>query len=170
MINNRNPMMKKCQAHEKRWRDFCIDKNLEERWLEELNDLNSFNLISICEGHLAPNKNTLSKYSHINLKLKESLLPGFLKDWETLRPDILNEIHNLFQKGDTYFNLELRFKLRAGRGRLVYQEELTLKMRRFKLRTAEAMDPEIYQWFDQSVASIKALDQIVQEWHHTKMS
>ena len=163
-------MTKDCQSHEKRWGNLCVDKNLEDRWLEDLNHLSAFNLISICEGHPAPGKNTLSKYTHINLKLKERLLPGFLKDWETLRPEILNEIHHLFQKGDTYFNLELRFKLRAGRGRLVYQEELTLKMRRFKPRTSEEMDSESYQWFEQSVESIKTLDIIVQEWHHTKLN
>jgi hypothetical protein len=159
---------KECQAHEKRWRDLCVDKNLAEHWLEILNDLSAFNLISICEGHHSQPKNSPSKFAHINLKLKEELLPGFVKDWETLRPEILNEVHRLFQKGDTYFNLELRFKLRAGRGRLVYQEELTLKMRRFQARNSELMDGESFQWFEQSVESIKALDHIILDWYHDK--
>ena len=161
-------MHKDCQAHEKRWRDFCVDKNLEESWLESLNNLSALNLISICEGHFAGRRNPASKFAHITLKLKEELLPGFVKDWETLRPEVLNEVHRLFQKGDTYFNLELRFKLRAGRGRLVYQEELTLKMRRFHARSSEPMDPECTQWFEGSILSIKALDQIVFAWYHNK--
>lgn len=161
-------MIKDCQAHEKRWRDICVDKNLEEVWLEELNDLEVFNLISICEGHNAQRRNPSSKFPHINLKLKEKLLPGFVKDWETLRPEVLNEVHRLFQKGDTYFNLELRFKLRAGRGRLVYQEEMTLKMRFFQARVSEEMDSETYHWFAQSVESIKDLDQIILNWHQNK--
>jgi len=158
---------KECQAHEKRWRDFCVDKNLAEIWLEELNNLKTLNLISICEGHYDQKSHTSSKFTHINLKLKEVLLPGFLKDWETLRPGVLNEVHNLFQKGDTYFNFELRFKIRTGRGRLVYQEELVIKMRRYQPRISKEMDVECHQWFDQSVASIKALDDIILEWHQS---
>jgi hypothetical protein len=154
-----------CRTHEKRWRDFCVDKNLQESWLEDLNDLKALNLISICEGHYIQKSPTSSKFSHINLKLKEALLSGFLKDWETLRPDVLNEVHNLFQKGDTYFNFELRFKIRTGRGRLVYQEELVIKMRRYQPRVSEEMDSECHHWFDQSVASIKALDDIILKWH-----
>jgi len=158
---------KECQAHEKRWRDFCVDKNLEEIWLEDLNNLKTLNLISICEGHYGQKSHATSKFTHINLKLKEVLLPGFLKEWETLRPGVLNEVHNLFQKGDTYFNFELRFKIRTGRGRLVYQEELVIKMRRYQPRVAKEMDAECHQWFDQSVASIKALDDIILEWHQS---
>lgn len=161
-------MTKDLQAHEKRWRDYYVDKNLEERWLETLNDLDAFNLISICEGHFAQQKSSSRKFPHISLKLKEQLLLGFVKDWDTLRAEVLNEVHQLFQKGDTYFNLELRFKLRAGRGRLVYQEELGLKLRCFQARMSVAMDSGSYQWFDQSIESIKALDQIIWDWHLAK--
>ena len=163
-------MYKDCQAHEKRWRDYCVDKNLDERWLEELNDLATLNLISICEGHCIPHKQSSSKFPHINLKLKDKLLPGFVKDWDTMRPKVLNKVHQFFQKGDTFFNLELRFKLRAGRGRLVYQEELTLKLRCFKARDSENMDTESYLWFEQSVESIKSLDNIFSGWYETKMN
>ena len=81
---------------------------------------------------------------------------------------MLNEVHTLFEKNDTYFNLELRFKLRAGRGRLVYQEELTVKMRSFRARVSEEMDANSYHWFEQSVEAIKTLDQIINNWHHAK--
>lgn len=159
-------MIRDCRPHEKRWRDFCVDKNLQEGWLEDLNELKALNLISICEGHYAQKTHPSSKFPHINLKLKEELLPGFLKDWETLRPGVLNEVHNLFQKGDTYFNFELRFKIRTGRGRLVYQEELVVKMRRFQPRESEEIDPECARWFEQSIESIQVLDDIIFKWHH----
>ena len=44
-------LRRRCRDHEKRWRDFCVDKNLEEDWLERLNSLKAFTLIGICEGH-----------------------------------------------------------------------------------------------------------------------
>jgi hypothetical protein len=159
---------KPCQDYERRWRHFCVDKNLKDGWLERLNDLKGFNLVSICEGHYQQRKYPSGKYPHINLKLKEQYLPGFAKGWEQLRPAVLNEVHKLFQKGDTYFNLELKHKLRAGIGRLVYQEDLTVKMRRYQARLTEEMDPESAAWFDQCVGSIECLDEIVVGWFEAK--
>ncbi len=167
-MGSKHTMIRDCQTHEKRWRNYCVDKNLDEHWLEELNSLKAFNLVSICEGHYSQSKNPSKRFAHITLKLKVSLLPGFVKDWETLRSEVLNEVHNLFEKNDTYFNLELRFKLRAGRGRLVYQEELTLKMRNFGARISEEMDANSYHWFEQSVGAIKTLDQIIKNWYQAK--
>ncbi len=153
-----------CQEHERLWRDYCVDKNLDNVWLERLNSLKSFNLVSICEGHYKQYKNPSGKYPHINLRLKEQYLPGFAKEWEDLRPAVLNEVHKLFQKGDTYFNLELKHKLRAGIGRLVYQEELTMKMRCYHARVSEDLDLESSVWFENSVERIECLDEIVFNW------
>jgi hypothetical protein len=67
--------------------------------------------------------------------------------------------------GDTHFNLELKFKLRAGRGKLVYQEELNLRMRCFESRSSEEMGEETSRWFEESVGRIEALDAIVVAWY-----
>lgn len=159
-----------CQDYERRWRDFCVDKHLEDHWLERLNSLKGFNLVSICEGHSTQKHGTAGKYPHIYLKLKEKYLPSFAKDWGELRPVFLNEVHKLFQKGDTYFNLEFKLKLRAGIGRLIYQEELSLKLRRYQARTSAEMDADDHTWFEQSVESIEAFDHHVIKWAHGKSS
>jgi hypothetical protein len=161
---------KVCLDHERRWRDRCVDKNLKDVWLERLNALKSFNMVSLCEGHVRLFKNPSSKYPHINLKLKDQYLPGFAKEWVDLRPAILNEVHNLFQVGDTYFNLELKHKLRAGIGRLVYQEELTIKMRRYQPRFSEELKPEDAAWFDQCVDRIERLDKIFSDWFENQVA
>lgn len=163
-----NDDIKVCQDHERRWRDRCIDKNLQDVWLERLNALKNFNMVSICEGHHRLYKNPSSKYPHINLRLKELYLPGFSKDWADLRPAILNEVHNLFRVGDTYFNLELKHKLRAGIGRLVYQEELTIKMRRYQPRVSEEIKPDDAVWFEHCVDCIERLDEIVSAWFENR--
>lgn len=64
---------------------------------------------------------------------------------------VLEEVNRLFQTGDTYVNLELKFKLRQGMGRLVYQEDLTLRVHGRQPRTSEDMDAETHNWFQQSV-------------------
>jgi hypothetical protein len=156
---------RRCRDHEKRWRDFCVDKNLEEDWLERLNSLKTFTLIGICEGHHNQRAASDSKFPYIGLRLKDQLLPGIARNWEELRVAVLNEVHKLFQAGDTQFNLELKFKLRAGRGKLIYQEELALRMRSFQVKDSEEMDAETGEWFEQSVKRIEALDSVVLAWH-----
>jgi len=160
---------KKCRDFERRWLDFCVDKNLQDDWLNRLNNLKAFSLIGICEGHHERRTRSASRYPHIHLRLMEHLLPGIARDWEELRAAVLNEVHRLFQVGDTHFNLELRFKLRAGRGKLVYQEDLVLRMRCFTARTGQEMMPETSKWFAQTVARIEALDAIVLDWHQRKL-
>jgi hypothetical protein len=110
---------KDCRENEKHWRDHCVDVNLAEVWLERLNHLLAFNLMSICEGHHTQVRGSVGRFPHIYLKLKESYLPGFVKEWDNLRSAFMDEVHKNFQLGDTYFNLEMKTKLRAGRGRLV---------------------------------------------------
>jgi len=154
---------RKCRDYERPWRDYCIDKNLDDDWLERLNDLNVFDLINICEGHPQRVKTTATRYPQIYIKLKDKYLRDLVKDWEAIRPTLLKEIHHLFQDGKTHLNFDLNFKLRTGRGRLVYQEGLRLKIRANQVRDASGMDRDIRAWFDTCVTGIEILDRITYE-------
>jgi hypothetical protein len=161
-------MTKKCKDYEKLWQDRCVDQNLEAAWLERLNNLAALKLIGICEGHYKQRLSSAGRYPHINMRLNEQMLPDVARNWDDLRAEILNEVHNLFQAGDTLFNLELKYKLRSGRGRLTYQEDLTLRIRCDQVRSSVEMDPETYEWFYRSVQRIETLDQIISSWHSTQ--
>lgn len=156
---------RECRDHERKWRNFCVDKNLENEWLDRLNDLRAFNLIGICEGHFERRAGSPGRFPNMNLRLKEQLLPGIARNWDELRTAMLNEVNHLFQAGDTHFNLELKFKLRAGRGRLVYQEELNLRMRCFESRSSEEMGEKVRRWFEEAIGRIEVLDAIVVDWY-----
>jgi hypothetical protein len=39
------------QKYQRQWKDYQVDKNLSDEWLESLNRLKCFDLISVCEGH-----------------------------------------------------------------------------------------------------------------------
>ena len=142
-----------------------MDKNLEDEWLERLNDLETLALVGICEGHPDRRAGSSGRYPHIALRLKESLLPGIAGRWGELRVAMLNEIGRLFESGDTDARLELKFRLRAGRGKLVYQEDLTLRLRSLQTRDAEEMDGEAYGWFERSVERVEEIDGVVLAWH-----
>lgn len=151
-------LKRKCREHERPWRDFCVDANLQDSWLERLNGLRVFDLINICEGHPQRSKRAASRYAHIYLKLKKEFLQDVIPAWGDLRPLFIQEVDRLFQEGDTYINFEVKFKLRSGPGRLVYQEELMLKLRAFHLSSNSGLDPNLRAWFDHSVERIETLD------------
>ena len=149
---------RKCRGHEREWQGFCVDRNLKDDWLEHLNDLQAFSLISICEGHCNRQAEPSRTPPHIKLRLKEHLLPSIAGCWDKHKMEVLSKVNELFQTGDTYVNLELKFKLRLGTGRLDYQENLMVRVHGRQIKLSEEMDAEIYDWFERIVDRIKDLD------------
>lgn len=160
MLPKKTPR-RKCGEHEKEWRGFRVDANLEDGWLECLNDLNAFALISICEGHCDRQAEPSRTPPHIKMRLKEQFLPDIAGHWDEHKMAILNEVNRLFQVGDTYVNLELKFKLRSGTGRLSYQEEMIMRVHGRQARASAEIDAETHAWFEQSVKRIQVLDRFV---------
>jgi hypothetical protein len=113
MLPKRTPR-RKCRGHEREWRGFCVDANLEDEWLARLNDLQAFDLISICEGHCNRQAEPSRTPPHIKLRLKERLLRGVASHWDEHKMAVVGKVNRLFETGDTYVNLELKFKLRGG--------------------------------------------------------
>ncbi|MFL7793674.1 MAG: hypothetical protein AB8I69_16145 [Anaerolineae bacterium] len=76
---------------------------------------------------------------------------------------ILSTVNRLFQTGETYVNLELKFKLRLGTGRLNYQEEMIMRIHGRQERGSEEMDETTRAWFRQCVERVEELDRLVVE-------
>lgn len=149
---------RKCRDHEREWRGFCVDKNLQDDWLERLNDLQAFSLISICEGHCNRQTEPSRTPPHVKLRLKERLLPSVASCWNENKMEVLSKVNELFQTGDTYVNLELKFKLRLGTGRLDYQENLIVRIHGRQARASEEIDIDTDEWFERTVDRIQDLD------------
>lgn len=82
---------------------------------------------------------------------------------------ILNLVNRLFQTGETYVNLELKFKLRSGTGRLSYQEEMIMRIHGRQERDSEEMKEATRAWFRQCVARVEELDRLIMElWENGK--
>jgi hypothetical protein len=82
------------------WNGRFVDIDLEDQWLESLNDLIHFNLISICEGHTDRNR-----YPHINLRLKAAFLPKNHTQKEVLVKTIREIIDNVFKELQVNYSL-----------------------------------------------------------------
>lgn len=162
----RKTARRKCRGYEREWRGLCVDRNLEDDWLARLNGLGAFDLISICEGHCDREADPPRTPPHIKLRLKEDLLPGIASRWDEHKMAVLSAVSRLFETGETYVNLELKFKLRSATGRLNYQEDLTVRIHSRQVRTSGEMDAKTRAWFQQSVNRIEGLDDLVAcLWH-----
>ncbi|MGD2155316.1 MAG: hypothetical protein PVG32_00460 [Anaerolineales bacterium] len=150
-----------CKEYERLWEGHCIDKNLADEWLDRLNKLGCFDLISICEGHSDRRPGSASAYPHLNLKLKEHLLPPVSDRWDKYKSVFFDQVNRLFQTGDTLVNMEVKFKLRLGVAKMSYRENLSLKIRCRQARTASKMDPKTATWFRRTVARLEKLDRSI---------
>ncbi len=157
MLPRKTPR-RKCRDYEREWNGFCVDRSLEDDWLERLNGLEAFSLISICEGHRDRSSEPSRTPPHVKLRLRENLLPRIASRWDEHKMAIVSEVNRLFQTGDTYVNLELKFKLRSGTGRLNYQEDLLVRVHSRHARMSEEIDAETRAWFQRSVSRIEELD------------
>jgi hypothetical protein len=157
MLPRKTPR-RKCAKYEREWNGFCVDRNVEDNWLLRLNSLKSFNLISICEGHCNRRAEPTKRIPHIKLRLKDYLIPGVAAHWDQHKMAILGEVNGLFQNGDTYVNMELKFKLRLGTGRLTYQEDLVVRIHSRRPRTSDDMDAATRCWFQENTSYIEELD------------
>ena len=164
----RRTARRECRSHEREWKGYCVDKNLEDDWLGRLNGLEAFALISICEGHCDHRSESSGSPPHIKLRLTDDFLPRVATHWDEHKMAVLNAVNQLFQTGDTYVNLELKFRLRSGTGRLNYQEDLIVRIHGLKARASEQMDAKTTDWFQQSVGRVEELDSLIALlWGHT---
>lgn len=138
-----------------------MDRNIQDDWLERLNDLQVLRLINICEGHHDLQTDPSRMSPQVVLRLKEAYLPGAARLWDEHKMAILEQVDRSFQTGDTNGNLEVKFKLRWGAGRLTYQEDLVLRIRGQRRRTSVEMGEETCAWFQQSVARVEELDRSI---------
>jgi hypothetical protein len=134
---------------------------LEDGWLERLNSLLAFQLISVCVGHVSGGADPHGTSPHIKIRLRESMLPGIATRWDESKLAVIDSVAQLFQTGDTYVNLELKMRLRASTGRLNYQEDLVARIHRRRPFVPPSGDHDRCAWFDATIRGVEALDRTI---------
>lgn len=148
---------RECRPQERRWRDHCVDKNLEDSWLERLNDLRRFDLISICEGHFDSRRGAGDRSPHINLRLRSSALPASL-DELALRLSALRTTVDGSLSRDAWIRFDLTVNIRAATSVPPSEAKVVLCLRARHRREGEILDSITYDWFTNAVAQIEAVD------------
>ena len=159
---------RECRDNEREWQGFCVDKNLEDEWLERLNALKAFDLISICEGHRNRQQQPAITAPHIRLRLRDDLLSGISRHWDEHKMAVMSEVNRLFETEGTSVSLDLRFRLRMATGRLSYREELVVGVNGHRARASDEIRADTHTWFERHVHRIEELDtHIVNLWNGT---
>jgi hypothetical protein len=166
MVRRENPR-RRCREYEREWRGRCVDVGLADTWLERLNQLEAFRLISVCEGHVSGYSDPHGSVSHVKLRLKEGYLPEVASRWDEHKLALLELVARLFQTGDTYVNLELKLRLRVATGRLGYEEALIARVHRRGRRVSDKVDADTRVWFEKNIPLIEELDAaVVGMWYN----
>lgn len=146
--------------YERVWRERCVDRNLQDDWLEALNDLQVFDLISICEGHVAADNKSPKSRPHINLRLRSPLAPRAVSIWPTLSADLGHAMLSMFNVQDSSVTLELKQEVRLIRGGPKAHQGLTVRINACFPRSGPDLDPQTSAWFARAVRSIEQLDRL----------
>jgi hypothetical protein len=150
-----------CRPFERRWRNFCVDKNLKDDWLERLNSLRSFDLISICEGHPDEPSYPHRRLPHINLRLKDGLAELLLPSWISEKFNFGSVLARSFTNGHTSAQFELRSGFTARQQKSEFEELGLLKLSpRVDILNFDRDQFEV-RWFEQNICSVEEFDGFV---------
>ena len=145
------------RPHERLWHEYCVDKNLEDRWLEALNSLHAFKLISICEGHVHY-KGRSTRSPHINLRMKKRFLRLFVKRFDSISVDLYRMFVTIFNDDSTYADIEYKIRFKSSHTGKAITRDVALHIRSKNMRTSEEMDSQTRAWFDEIVKKIQSFD------------
>lgn len=158
-------LKKECKAYERQWRNYCVDKNLDDEWLERLNKLKAFRLVGICEGHMNKRSGSTSKYPHVNLTLRDEIIDRVAQEWPDLKTALLKDAKDIFEDDETKTRLEMNHRLRIRKRKIVSQDEMKIRMVSNRSRDRDPMGKEMRRWFEGCVNRIEDLDRTVYNWH-----
>jgi len=151
---------RRCPENRRIWGDYFVDLNLRDDWLEALNKLNSYNMISICEGHYQSGNILRGSPPHINLRLKEQYIPLIISELDGVLPQMHIKVIELFGKEDTQAEIEYRIKLNSSRFRQEIRRDFVFKVFYQIPRETSDMNTLTIKWFEDIIDKIQEFDDL----------
>ena len=151
----------KCEMHERPWRDWAVDRNLDDRWLERLNNLESLSLVSICEGHLDVKPKCFKRRPCIILRPKEAYMMPLTVRWYELKEAIAVEIERIWPDKETIVEFEIQHRLVKNGDPLEDIEDIIIRITSDRKRDVVILPEWIDHWFRQALSRIETFDQFM---------
>lgn len=142
------------------WRNYHVDVNLADEWLELLNDLFVFDLVSICEGHWHM-EHPYDASPHINLKMKQCYLSQALVKWNQCKGIIEETVNRM--SNNTYMFIHARLALDYSSPDVSFQNEgFLMEFECSRRRTKDLPETWFANWFGFLVVGIEEMDKLLQ--------
>jgi len=151
----------KCEMHERPWRDWAVDRYLDDRWLERLNNLESFSLVSICEGHLYVDPKSVKRRPCIILRPKEAYMMPLTVRWYELKEAIAVEIERIWPDKETIIEFEIQHRLVKSGDPLEDIEDIIIRITSDRKRDVVILPEWIDHWFRQALSRIETFDRFM---------
>lgn len=155
-INRRT--MRTPRETERIWNNRIVDKNLEDGWLESLNSLKVFELISICEGQ-ANGRGPFSNRPHINLRIREKHIPMMATHFDEIATNLQKKLIELFGNENTNADIEYKIKFNSSRFKQEIMRDFVVHVQsRAVIEELDEIDPSIKKWFTENINAVCQLD------------
>ena len=141
------------RSHQRRWREFNVDENLKDQWLESINDLNNLKVVSTCEGHT--NDLRGSSLPHVNLTIKS------IVDYCSYDELHINLFKDLLDEFDTNnFNSSIELSMKVSQS---YNNRNKIIFRIFsKIRNTQENNTLINNWWNELIKTLIKINSILE--------
>lgn len=143
------------ENYQRNWRNYQVDKNLNNDWLIRLNSLRLFNVINVCEGHYTCD----DQYPMIVL-LGKSDAVGRLGSLILERESLLL-IFNEVVADNTTFNFSHTVGISNNPQSYFNGSNVKMSLSRKNPRMSLDFDSDTFEWFETSVCSIERIDELL---------
>jgi len=153
-------MPTECKSYERPWRDWAVDRNLDDQWLERLNNLETLNLVSICEGHIDARPTSARRSPRIALMLKKAYMRPLTEQWYDLKEDLATSIENIWPDEETIIEFEIQHRLIIN-DPVEEIESIIIRIISERKRDTMLLPEWTNHWFLQALLRIETFDQLM---------
>ena len=153
-------MATECKSYERPWLDWAVDRNLDDQWLERLNNLETLNLVSICEGHIDARPTSARRSPRIALMLKKAYMRPLTEQWYDLKEDLATSIENIWPDEETIIEFEIQHRL-VKNDPMEEIESIIIRIISERKRDTMLLPEWTNHWFRQALLRIEIFDQFM---------
>ena len=138
-----------------------MDRNLDDQWLERLNNLETFNLINICEGHIDVNPTSVKRNPRIILRPKEAYIRPLTAHWYDLKKALAAEIERIWPDDETIIEFEIQHRLVKKDDYPADIEDIIIRITSERRRDIVILPEWLVLWFRLSLIRIRVFDRFM---------
>ena len=150
-----------CKPYERPWRDWFVDRNLNDGWLEQLNNLETLSLVSICEGHIDARPTSVRKSPRIALMFKKDYMRPLTEKWYNLKEALTTAIEKTWPDEETIIQFEIQHRLVKNDGLVEEIEAIIIRIISERKRDTVLLPEWTNHWFRQALSRIEAFDRLM---------